>query len=162
LFALALGLAGGVIVAFLLPWPAAALLPGWDGAATLFATRVWVTVLPMSPTQCSDHATNEDPSRAVADSVVLVAASPELRPLVSVAKREGVAATGRFIRSQGISNRARIFLTCETQLRASSGKSLRSDSPGERCRLWRTAPDALCQCQGPHQFRSDSWPPRGV
>jgi uncharacterized membrane protein len=58
-------------------WQAAALL-GWDGAAILFAARVWVTVLPMSPTQCSDHSIREDPSRAVADSVVLVAAVANL------------------------------------------------------------------------------------
>ena len=77
LFALALGIAGGVIASFFLPWQAAALL-GWDGAAILFGARVWVTVLPMSPTQCSDHSIREDPSRAVADSVVLVAAVANL------------------------------------------------------------------------------------
>jgi len=80
LLALAVGLAGGVIAAFFVPWQAAVLL-GWDVAAVLFATRVWATVLPMSPNQCSEHAVREDPSRAVADSVVLVAA---LATLVSV------------------------------------------------------------------------------
>ena len=77
LLALALGLVGGVIAAAFLPWQAAALL-GWDSAAILFAARVWATVLPMSPTQCSKHAVIEDPSRAVADSVVLVAAVANL------------------------------------------------------------------------------------
>jgi len=77
LLALLVGLIGGAIAAALLPWQAAALL-GWDAAAILFAIRVWATVLPMSPTQCSDHAVKEDPSRAVADSVVLVAAVANL------------------------------------------------------------------------------------
>ncbi|MGH8988691.1 MAG: DUF1345 domain-containing protein [Acidimicrobiales bacterium] len=77
LLALAVGLAGGGFAAAFLPWQAAALL-GWDGAAILFATKVWATVLPMSPAQCAQHALREDPSRAVADSVVLLAAVASL------------------------------------------------------------------------------------
>ena len=77
LLALVVGLGGGAIAAVFLPWQAAALL-GWDGAAMLFASRVWATVLPMNASQCSDDAVREDPSRAVADSVVLVAATANL------------------------------------------------------------------------------------
>ena len=77
LLALVVGLAIGAIAAVFLPWQAAALL-GWDGAALLFAAKVWATVLPMNPSQCSDHAVKEDQSRALADSVVLVAAVANL------------------------------------------------------------------------------------
>lgn len=77
LLALLVGLVGGCVAAVFFPWQAAALL-GWDGAAILFVTRIWATVLPMDPTQCSEHALKEDPSRAVADSVVLVAAVANL------------------------------------------------------------------------------------
>jgi uncharacterized membrane protein len=77
LLAFVVGLAGGVVAALFLPWQAASLL-GWDGAAILFAARVWTTVLPMNPTQCSEHAEREDPSRAIADSLVLVAAVANL------------------------------------------------------------------------------------
>jgi uncharacterized membrane protein len=73
LLALVAGVCGGGIAAAFLPWQAAVLL-GWDGAAILFGARVWARVLPMSSTQCADHAIREDPSRAMADSVVLVAA----------------------------------------------------------------------------------------
>src|ERR1700733_11079267 len=77
LLALVVGLAAGSIAAVFLPWQAATLL-GWDGAAILLASRVWARVLPMNSTQCSDHAVREDPSRAVSDSVVLVAAVANL------------------------------------------------------------------------------------
>ena len=77
LLALVVGLASGMIAAVFVPWQAASLL-GWDGAVILFATRVWVTILVMNPTQCSEHAISEDPSRAIADSVVLVAAVANL------------------------------------------------------------------------------------
>jgi uncharacterized membrane protein len=77
LLALLVGLVVSIAAAFFLPWQAAILL-GWDGAALLFATRIWVTVLPMSPSQCAKHAVREDPSRALADSVVLVAAVANL------------------------------------------------------------------------------------
>jgi uncharacterized membrane protein len=77
LLALGVGVVGGVVASVLLPWQAAALL-GWDGAATLFAARVWLKILPMTCIQCSDHSVSEDPSRTVADSVVLVAAIANL------------------------------------------------------------------------------------
>lgn len=75
--ALAVGLVGGLVAAVFLPWQAACLL-GWDTAAVLFAAQIWSAVLPMSPAQCAERAVQEDPSRAMADSVVLVAAVASL------------------------------------------------------------------------------------
>jgi uncharacterized membrane protein len=77
LLALVCGLAGGVIAAPFLPWQAATLI-GWDGAAIIFGARVWLTILPMDATRCEDFAKREDPSRAIADSVLLVAAIANL------------------------------------------------------------------------------------
>jgi uncharacterized membrane protein len=93
LLAFVAGLAGGAIAAVFLPWQAAALL-GWDGAATLFATRVWATVLPMSPTQVAEHAVREDPSLAVTDSVVLVAAVANLASVGLILAKAANAAGG--------------------------------------------------------------------
>jgi uncharacterized membrane protein len=77
LFALVIGLIGGTVAAVFLPWEGAALL-GWDLTAALYVVRVWVRVLPMSATECSEHAVKEDPSLALADSVIVVAAIAEL------------------------------------------------------------------------------------
>jgi uncharacterized membrane protein len=103
LLALVAGLAGGVIAAVFLPWQAAALL-GWDGAAILFATRVWATVLRMSSTQCADHAIREDPSRAVADSVVLVAAVANLASvgLILVKAASAMGGTKAYLLTIGV------------------------------------------------------------
>lgn len=77
LLALAVGVAAGAVAGFWFSWQAAILL-GWDAAALLFATRTWIDVLPMNAAQCSVHARREDPSRALADSMVLVAAVANL------------------------------------------------------------------------------------
>ena len=74
---LGLGLVGGAVAAVFLPWQAAALL-GWSVAACLYLIRVWLRVLPMTPAESSQHALQEDPSLALADSVVVVAAMADL------------------------------------------------------------------------------------
>lgn len=82
----------GVVAAFYLPWEGAVLL-GWDVAALLYLLRVWSRVLPMGANECSADAVREDPSRAVADSVILLAAIAELASvgliLVKVANAHG-------------------------------------------------------------------------
>lgn len=90
--ALLLGIVVGVVAAFYLPWEGAVLL-GWDVAALLYLLRVWSRVLPMGANECSADAVREDPSRAVADSVILLAAIAELASvgliLVKVANAHG-------------------------------------------------------------------------
>jgi len=92
LLALAVGLASGVVAAILLPWQGAVLL-GWDLAAILYIVRVWTRVLPMSASACSEDAVREDPSYALAESVILVAAIVELASvgliLIKVANAHG-------------------------------------------------------------------------
>lgn len=62
----------GAIAAFI-PWQASTLL-GWDTAALIFVAWVWATIYPMSSDVTAKHAVREDSSRAVADSIVIVAA----------------------------------------------------------------------------------------
>jgi uncharacterized membrane protein len=92
LLALIIGLIGGATASFFLPWQGAA-IAGWDVAATLYVLRVWIRVLPMSATECSEHAIREDPSLALADAVIVTAAIAELASvgliLVKVASSHG-------------------------------------------------------------------------
>jgi uncharacterized membrane protein len=68
-----IGLVVGVPVSFLVTWQAAALL-GWDATALCFLLWVWLSIWALSPKQTREVAVREDPSAALADSVVLVAA----------------------------------------------------------------------------------------
>jgi uncharacterized membrane protein len=92
LLALLLGIVGGLIASFFLPWQGAILL-GWDVAAALYLIRVWSRVLPLSASECAADAVKEDPSRALADSIILLAAIAELVSvgliLVKVANEQG-------------------------------------------------------------------------
>ena len=87
------GLAAGVVAAVFLPWQAACLI-GWDTAAALFAAQTWSTVLPMSPSKCAKHAAQEDPSRALADTVVLVAAVASLLSVAFILVKAANSAGG--------------------------------------------------------------------
>lgn len=92
LLALFIGIVVGVVAGLYLPWQGAVLL-GWDVAAILYIVRVWTRVLPMSASECSADAVKEDPSRALADSIILLAAIAELASvgliLVKVATEHG-------------------------------------------------------------------------
>src|SRR5579863_1941064 len=72
LIALALGLVAGPLFSVLVPWQAAALL-GWDATAVCFLLWVWLTIGGLSADETRDVAVREDPSVALADSVVLFA-----------------------------------------------------------------------------------------
>ena len=92
LLSLIIGLISGVASGFFLPWQGAA-IAGWDAAAILYVTRVWIRVLPMNAAECSEDAIREDPSLALADSVIVIAAIAELASvgliLVKVASSHG-------------------------------------------------------------------------
>lgn len=59
---------GGVSAA--VPWQAAALV-GWDAGAVVLLLLVWLGLAAMSPTAVAEHASREDPSRALADVIVV-------------------------------------------------------------------------------------------
>jgi len=56
----------------------AAPLIGWDVVAAVFCTWVWLSVVPQDAPQTSAHAVRENPSRTLADLVLLVAAVASL------------------------------------------------------------------------------------
>jgi uncharacterized membrane protein len=71
----------GVVVAVLLILAGAvsfAPAVGWDAAAAAFVAWTWVVIWPMPATATADHATREDPTRAVSDVVILAAAVASL------------------------------------------------------------------------------------
>jgi uncharacterized membrane protein len=58
-----------------------ALLVGWDVATLVYLVRAWLVIWPMNAEETAQHAVRNDPTRRVAEVVLLVAA---LASLVSV------------------------------------------------------------------------------
>jgi uncharacterized membrane protein len=77
----------GVVVALVsaasLNWRQATLM-GWDTAGLLFIMWIWLTVWPMSGKDSAGHALREDPSRAAADILLLVASIASLASITLV------------------------------------------------------------------------------
>jgi uncharacterized membrane protein len=67
----------GVGVGVVQGWTVGVLL-GWMAAGAVFVTWIWITIWPMDPASTARHAVREDPGRALADVVVLVAAVASL------------------------------------------------------------------------------------
>jgi uncharacterized membrane protein len=53
-------------------------LAGWDSAALVFTTWVWLAIRPMDSSETASHATREDPGRAATDLIVLIASVASL------------------------------------------------------------------------------------
>jgi uncharacterized membrane protein len=68
----ALGVVAGVVAA-LFTLPQAAALIGWDVAAASFLLGVWLIVWPLEPEATQRRATRLDPSRSLADLLVITA-----------------------------------------------------------------------------------------
>lgn len=88
LIAASVGVLAGVTMAALGKWQVA-LLAAWDVAALTYVVWTWHTVLPMSADTTSKHAVREDPSRAVADTVVLVASVGSLLAVATMLAEAG-------------------------------------------------------------------------
>jgi uncharacterized membrane protein len=73
MIAVPLGIVAGSLVAIVGPWQVAA-LAGWDVAAGLFLARKRLALFDLDATDTARVATSEDPSRGMAD-VVLISAS---------------------------------------------------------------------------------------
>lgn len=61
-----------------------ALVVGWISAALFYTVWVWVRIGRMGPAETKSHATREDPSRGVADVIVVVASVASLAIVVLV------------------------------------------------------------------------------
>jgi uncharacterized membrane protein len=69
---LAVGLAAGLVAGLLLSWKVAPLV-AWDAGAAVFVTTTWLRISKYDSHLVRLHALREDPSRILADMVLLVA-----------------------------------------------------------------------------------------
>ncbi|HEX7597810.1 MAG TPA: DUF1345 domain-containing protein [Polyangia bacterium] len=67
----------GVAVAVVVAWVYAP-LAGWDAAAAIFSTWMWVSIASMDAAQTRAHATRDDPGQAQADLIIICAAVASL------------------------------------------------------------------------------------
>jgi uncharacterized membrane protein len=89
----ALGLVAGVVAAFFTV-PQAAALIGWDVAAVSFLLGVWLTIGRLDPEATQRRATRLDPSRELADAIVVTAGIAILAAVALVLVRAGDAHGG--------------------------------------------------------------------
>lgn len=70
----------GVLLGWLLAWDSvvAAVLGGWAGAGLVFVAWTALVIVPMDPDETSEHAVREEPTRAIANLIVLLAAVASL------------------------------------------------------------------------------------
>ncbi|WP_242504591.1 DUF1345 domain-containing protein [Promicromonospora panici] len=85
----------GVLLGWLLSWNSvvAAVLGGWAGAGLVFVTWTALVIVPMDPEETSEHAVREEPTRGVANVIVLLAALASLAA-VAVTLVGGVLGNG--------------------------------------------------------------------
>jgi uncharacterized membrane protein len=85
----------GLLLGWLLSWSsvAAAVLGGWAGAGLVFVAWTALVIVPMDPTETSEHAVREEPTRGVANLIVLLAALASLAA-VAVTLVGGVLGNG--------------------------------------------------------------------
>jgi uncharacterized membrane protein len=85
----------GVLLGWLLSWSsvAAAVLGGWAGAGLVFVAWTALVIVPMDPAETSEHAVREEPTRGVANLIVLLAALASLAA-VAVTLVGGVLGNG--------------------------------------------------------------------
>jgi uncharacterized membrane protein len=77
---LAVGAASAVVAALLGDWRYAPSI-GWDACAVTYCGWTWLAVWGLSARQTAERATREDPSRAISDVIVLIAAAGSLGAL---------------------------------------------------------------------------------
>jgi uncharacterized membrane protein len=75
--AMFVGVVAGAIAAFVVPWQAAPLI-GWGVGSVLWLGPIWVKILRLDAVGTSEHATSEDPTRALSDFVLLAASIASL------------------------------------------------------------------------------------
>src|SRR5689334_13584467 len=71
------GVVGAVVAAAATPWQTVP-LAGWDTGALVWVLWVWLSIGTMDEADTAAHATREDPSRALADLLLLGAAVASL------------------------------------------------------------------------------------
>jgi uncharacterized membrane protein len=82
-FAVSVGVVAGVAVGVLYRGGLSP-LAGFDAAVLLYVTRTWMRIWPLDAAATSAHAAHEDPTRAAADAVLLLAAVASLAAVAVV------------------------------------------------------------------------------
>jgi len=89
----AFGIAVGIVGAFVSPWQVAVLL-GWSAGALAYLGSIWWTIWPMDAATTRAHVRAEDPSRAVAGSIVVGAALASLAAVSLILVKAAAAGGG--------------------------------------------------------------------
>jgi uncharacterized membrane protein len=98
---LAAGLIVGMTVGLVGFWGYAAVV-GWAVACLVYVTWVWAIVWRMGPEQTKEHASREDPSRAVSGALLLIASVASLVALLLVLTQAKTSSTGEKAALAGI------------------------------------------------------------
>jgi uncharacterized membrane protein len=77
------GIVAGVLVGVLVR-PGLGPIAGYDVAVLIYLTRVWLAIWPLDAKTTAEHAAREDPSRSIADLVLLTAAVASLGAIAVV------------------------------------------------------------------------------
>jgi uncharacterized membrane protein len=77
------GIVAGVLVGVLVR-PGLGPIAGYDAAVLLYLTRVWLAIWPLDAKTTAEHAARQDPSRPIADLVLLTAAVASLGAIAVV------------------------------------------------------------------------------
>jgi uncharacterized membrane protein len=75
------GVVAALIVGFIGFWQYAAIV-GWAVACAVFVGWVWIALARMDAARTKDHATREDPTRGIADTLVIVASIASLAAVI--------------------------------------------------------------------------------
>ncbi len=77
------GLIAGAFASALTSWQFAPTI-GWSVAALVYSVWVWIAISGLDPAQTKSHASREEPSRSVADALVLLLGVLSLASVVLV------------------------------------------------------------------------------
>jgi uncharacterized membrane protein len=83
-----IGIVVGTVSGVFIPWPLTPLV-AWDVAALTFVTWIWIRIWKLDAAATGRHAEREDPTRAAADLIVLIAAVASLIAVGYVLVRAG-------------------------------------------------------------------------
>ncbi len=76
---------------------------GWAVAALVYVGWVWLVIARLDPVETQDHATSEDPSRGVTDTLILIANLASLAAVAAVIVDSHTQGTGARLSSAALS-----------------------------------------------------------
>jgi uncharacterized membrane protein len=88
LVAVLVGVAAGLVAGTIWEWSLAPLV-GWDVAVITYLAWIWLTIIQLESNDTSDFALREDPSRGIADLVLIIASIASLGAVAVVLLSSG-------------------------------------------------------------------------